>query len=79
MFFFIRCTSLSFLFSSRNRYFLGGNSLPSEEEELEFVKAFREFMRLKNMFTTFADFSFEDYKSKYLDLYDKVKTSTVGK
>ncbi|MFD2516118.1 hypothetical protein ACFSRY_19765 [Pontibacter locisalis] len=63
------------------------DSLPSEEEELEFVKAFRELMRLKNVLTTFADFSFanlamseqsfEDYKSKYLDLYDKVKTDTA--
>ncbi|MHA6249651.1 type I restriction endonuclease subunit R, EcoR124 family [Pontibacter sp. CAU 1760] len=60
------------------------DSLPSEVEELEFVKAFRELMRLKNVLATFADFSFdnlamseqsfEDYKSKYLDLYDKVRT-----
>jgi type I restriction enzyme R subunit len=59
------------------------NDLPSEKEELEFVKAFRELMRLKNVLTTFSDFTmedldmdeqlFEDYKSKYLDLYDKVK------
>ncbi|WDE07942.1 type I restriction endonuclease subunit R [Thalassomonas viridans] len=55
-----------------------------EAQELEFVKAFRELMRLKNVLNTFADFDFvdigideqgfEDYKSKYLDLYDKVKT-----
>ena len=61
------------------------NDLPSETEELEFIKAFRELMRLKNILTTFADFSFdhlamseqlfEDYKSKYLDLYDKVKSN----
>jgi type I restriction enzyme R subunit len=60
------------------------NDLPSEVEELEFIKAFRELMRLKNVLSTFADFSFdhlamneqlfEDFKSKYLDLYDKVKT-----
>lgn len=41
-------------------------------------------MRVKNVLTTFADFSFddlemseqdfEDYKSKYLDLYDKVRS-----
>lgn len=59
------------------------DSLPSEDEELEFIKAFRELMRLKNVLTSFADFqfsdlamneqSFEDYKSKYLDLHDKVK------
>ena len=60
------------------------NDLPSEEEELEFIKAFRELMRLKNVLATFTEFgfddlsmdeqSFEDYKSKYLDLYDKTKT-----
>ncbi|MFA0630762.1 type I restriction endonuclease subunit R, partial [Vibrio sp. 10N.222.49.A3] len=60
------------------------DDLRDEEQELEFVKAFRELMRLKNILSTFADFdfddvaldeqSFEDYKSKYLDLYDKVKT-----
>ncbi|MEI7999121.1 MAG: type I restriction endonuclease subunit R, partial [Candidatus Omnitrophota bacterium] len=60
------------------------NNLPSEVEELEFIKAFRELMRLKNVLTTFADFNFEhlvmneqlfeDYKSKYLDLWQKVKT-----
>ncbi len=59
------------------------DNLPSEDEELEFIKAFRELMRLKNVLTSFADFqfsdlamneqSFEDYKSKYLDLHDKVK------
>ncbi|WP_435235279.1 type I restriction endonuclease subunit R [Psychromonas sp. PT13] len=62
------------------------DDLRDEEQELEFVKAFRELMRLKNVLGTFADFdfddvaldeqSFEDYKSKYLDLYDKVKTDT---
>jgi len=59
------------------------SNLVSETEELEFIKAFRELMRLKNVLSTFADFSFEhlamseqlfvDYKSKYLDLYDKTK------
>ncbi len=59
------------------------NELESEEDELEFIKAFRELMRIKNILTAFADFKwedlamqeqqFEDYKSKYLDLYDKVK------
>ena len=60
------------------------NELEDENQELEFIKAYRELMRLKNILATFADFSFddvriseqefEDYKSKYLDLYDKVKT-----
>lgn len=59
------------------------NDLRSEDEELEFIKAFRELMRLKNVLSTFTEFTFddlsmqeqafEDYKSKYLDLYDKVK------
>ena len=60
------------------------DELKDEDQELAFVKAFRELMRLKNILTSYADFSFddikldeqgfEDYKSKYLDLYDKVKT-----
>lgn len=59
------------------------NELKSEEEELMFVQAFRELIRLKNVLTSFSDFDwtdlqmqeqdFEDYKSKYLDLHDKVK------
>ncbi|UKJ07923.1 type I restriction endonuclease subunit R [Solitalea lacus] len=63
------------------------DDLASEVEELEFIKAFRELMRLKNVLSTFADFSFdqlamteqnfEDYKSKYLDLYDKVKNENA--
>ncbi len=61
------------------------NDLPDEEKELEFIKAFRELMRLKNVLATFTQFSFndlsmeeqgfEDYKSKYLDLYDKAKSA----
>ncbi len=60
------------------------NDLQTEEDELKFIKAFRELMRIKNILTTFANFKwedlamteqqFEDYKSKYLDLYDKVKS-----
>lgn len=60
------------------------DDLPSEVEELEFVTAFRELMRLKNILSGFSDFkfgdlamgeqAFEDYKSKYLDIHDKVKT-----
>ena len=59
------------------------NDLVSEEDELEFIKAFRDLMRLKNTLTTFADFDWEDlemeeqlfndYQSKYLDLWQKVK------
>ena len=60
------------------------NDLVSEDEELEFVKAFRELMRVKNVLTTFTEFSyddlqmdeqtFENYKSKYLDLYESIKS-----
>jgi type I restriction enzyme, R subunit len=60
------------------------NELNTEEDELEFVQAFRDLMRLKNILNSFSDFSwddieideqqFEDYKSKYLDLHDKVKS-----
>jgi len=60
------------------------NDLVSEDDELEFIKAFRNLMRIKNILSAFSDFKwedvqmteqlFEDFKSKYLDLYDKVKT-----
>lgn len=60
------------------------NDLQTENDELEFIKAFRELIRIKNILAAFADFIwedlamneqlFEDYKSKYLDLYDKVKS-----
>ncbi len=60
------------------------NDLRTEKDELEFVQAFRDLMRLKNILNSFSDFSwddigideqkFEDYKSKYLDLHDKVKS-----
>jgi type I restriction enzyme, R subunit len=59
------------------------NTLPSEDEVAEFVKAFRELMRIKNVLGTFTEFTFddlpisaqdfEDYKSKYLDIRDVVK------
>jgi type I restriction enzyme, R subunit len=62
------------------------DSLVDEEAELRFIKAFRNLMRIRNLLVTFADFDetqlavtgqeFEDYKSKYLDLYDKVRTTT---
>lgn len=61
------------------------NDLESEEDELSFIQAFRELIRLRNTMSAFADFEwedlamaeqlFEDYKSKYLDLHDKVKTN----
>lgn len=59
------------------------NDLVSEEDELEFIKVFRDLMRLKNTITSFANFDWEDiamqeqlfndYMSKYLDLWQKTK------
>lgn len=58
-----------------------------EEEVLKFIKAFRNLIRSKNILETFADFSFkdlnieeqefEDFKSKYLDIYEETKDSTT--
>ena len=63
------------------------DSFESEDDVAEFVRAFRELMRAKNSLTCFADFSFddlefseqefEDYKSKYLDIYETTKTTKV--
>lgn len=63
------------------------NDLPSEVEELEFIKCFRELMRILNIAKSFTDFTwddlsmteqqFEDYKSKYLDLHDKAKSNNL--
>lgn len=60
--------------------------LKDEEAELQFVKIFRELMRLRNILESFSEFSdedlslpaqrFADYRSAYLDLYDKVKSDT---
>ncbi len=62
------------------------NELQTEDDEFAFVQAFRTLMRLMNVLTSFTDFSFddldmadqefEDYKSKYLDLHDKVRRDT---
>jgi type I restriction enzyme R subunit len=60
------------------------NNLVTEDDELKFIIAFRDLMRIKNVLTSFSDFKwsdlsmteqqFEDFKSKYLDLHDKVKS-----
>jgi type I restriction enzyme R subunit len=60
------------------------NDLVSEDDELEFIKAFRDLMRIKNVLSAFSDFKWEDlkmdeelfdgYRSKYLDLWQKVKS-----
>ncbi len=59
------------------------DKLESEEDILAFVHAFRELMRIRNVLTSFAEFSdddlvleeqrFEKFKSKYLDISDRAK------
>ena len=61
------------------------NELPDEFAELAFVQSFRDILRLLNILGSFANFSYdnislslqeiEDYKSKYFDLCDKVKSN----
>ena len=58
--------------------------LVDEEAELLFIKTFRELLRLKNILESYAEFDhddlamtdqrFADFRSSYLDLYDKVKS-----
>ena len=60
------------------------DALATEEDEAQFIQAFRDIIRLKNVLQCFTEFTFNDlamseqlfldYKSKYLDLYDKVRT-----
>lgn len=62
------------------------DDLEHEEEELKFVKAFRKLMREHNILQVFTDFNyddldiseqeFQDYKSKYLDIYQNVRESS---
>ena len=59
------------------------DDLETEEAEAQFVQSFRRLMRNMNVLQSYTDFDwediaideqeFEDYKSKYLDLYQKVK------
>lgn len=65
------------------------NDLQTEEDEFEFIKAFRQIIREMNVLKTFSDFEwadlamaeqlFEDYKSKYVDLWQKVKSNRQKK
>ena len=62
------------------------DDLLTEEDEAAFIQAFREIIRLKNVLDCFTQFSFDDlpmdeqlfadFRSKYLDLYDKVRNDT---
>ncbi|CDG64582.1 Type-1 restriction enzyme R protein [Methanobacterium sp. MB1] len=63
------------------------DELPSEKEVAEFVKVFRELLRIHTRLTVFTEFTFDDlhiseqnfndYLSKYLDIYEKYKQSTA--
>ena len=60
------------------------DDLLTEEDEAKFIQAFREVIRVKNVLDCFTQFSFDDlpmdeqlfanFRSKYLDLYDKVRS-----
>ncbi|HFD87911.1 MAG TPA: type I restriction endonuclease subunit R [Gammaproteobacteria bacterium] len=60
------------------------DGLLTEQDEARFIQAFREVIRVKNIMESFTEFSFDDlpmdeqlfadFRSKYLDLYDKVKS-----
>ena len=65
------------------------NDLIREDDQFEFIKLFRDLMRVKNVLNTFTQFEmeetemedqeFEDFKSKYLDLYDRHKGDSKEK
>lgn len=60
------------------------DALKDENEQLAFIKAFRKLIRILNVLTSFSQFTwsevcldqqtFEDFKSKYLDLYDRARS-----
>ncbi len=60
------------------------DQLLDEKDQEEFVKSFRQLLKTKNILNSFAEFvdddleildqEFEEYKSKYLDIYDSIKT-----
>jgi type I restriction enzyme R subunit len=64
------------------------DGLLSEDDQALFVKAFRQMIRTLNKLRPFTDFSwqdlaldeqtFEDFKSKYLDIYDRTHNAEPG-
>lgn len=62
--------------------------LQGEESRADFVKTFRDLLRIKSSLETFANFSFSDlgiseqefydYQSKYLDIYEERKNHESG-
>lgn len=63
------------------------DKLETEEEKAEFITAYRNLIRVMNRLTTFTEFDFEhiditkqefeDYRSKYLDMYDEIKNKST--
>jgi type I restriction enzyme R subunit len=64
------------------------DALADEIERLKFVRAFRQLARIKNVLSVFAQFSwvdltmdaqtFDDFKSKYLDIHDQTRKQDEG-
>jgi len=64
------------------------SDLQSEEEKADFIKSFRDFLRVMASLKMCGEFSFEDlpitaqefedYKSKYLDLYEERKNKDIS-
>lgn len=63
------------------------DDLMGEEEKVEFINTFKEVMKLRNILSTFAENDnsngmdiglFEEFKSKYYDLYDRIKKDPEG-
>lgn len=64
------------------------NELKSEDAQLAFVQSFRQLIRTLNKLKPFTDFNwadlqideqtFEDFKSKYLDIYDRSHDNEPG-
>lgn len=64
------------------------DDLPHEDAEAEFVKRFRELMRIRNVLASYSEFkpedlalepqAFENFKSKYLDIAQKTKEPKEG-
>ena len=60
----------------------------SEDDQLLFVKAFRNVIRARTMLMSFSEYdasefeldpqTFEDYKSKYLDIYERTRRNAEG-
>jgi type I restriction enzyme R subunit len=64
------------------------DTLQGEEEKAEFIKSFRDLLRVKSTLETYAGFSFDDvgiteqefydYQSKYLDIHEERRRNESG-